>query len=85
MLVGAHDGRIEHHELGINVARENLENARKHATFAPSAESLVGWLPVTVPIRKITLRNTRAVAIEDRIDKQPIVGRRAADVAFAAG
>jgi len=49
-----------------------------------SAETLMGAFPRAKMRRQITPWNARALAVEDRIDKQPIIRRRAADMAVSA-
>lgn len=85
VLMRTHDGRVEHHVFVVGIPRQDLENPCKNAAFTPSPVALVGRFPVPVSLRKITPGNARAIAIDDRIDKQPVVGRGAADVALAAG
>src|SRR5690606_32202951 len=85
VLVRADDGGVEHHELVVSLARQGLEHPCKHAAFTPSPVAPVGGLPVPVPLRQITPGNAGAIAVDDGIDEQPVVGRRPADVTFAAG
>ena len=85
MLVGTHDGRVEHHELFVGVPCQHFKNTRKHAAFAPSAVSPVSCFPVAVALGKITLRNARAITENHGVDEQPIVQRRPSDMALAAG
>jgi hypothetical protein len=81
VLVGAHDGRVDHHVFVVVIARQQLENA----AFRPSAEALVHDLPVTETRRKITPGDSRSVSVKNGFDEQPIVRRIAADMAFMAG
>ena len=84
MLVRAHDGRIEHRELVVGIARQRLENTREHAADAPSAIAPVRRLPFAVARWQVAPRDTRAVAIDHGIDEQAIVRRVAADMALSA-
>ena len=40
---------------------------------------------MSVALGQIAPRDARAIAIDDRVDEQAIVGRRTADMALAAG
>jgi hypothetical protein len=76
VLVSPHDGCVEHHELIVGIERQYLENARKQATFTPSAVSLVGRFPAP--------RDAGSIPVEHRVDEQAVVRRRTADMAFTA-
>ena len=80
MLVGADDCRIEHDELVVRVSRQHLENAQKHATFAPSAVTAMRRFPRAIPFRQIAPGHASAIPIEHSIDEQAIVSSRAADM-----
>ena len=69
MLMGAHDGRIEHHVFVVAIFRQYLENTFKNAAFAPAAEPPVNVLPITKSRRKIAPRNARTVAIKHGFNK----------------
>ena len=56
----------------------------ENAAFAPSPKALMDGLAFAVSLRQVPPGNTRSVTIDDGIDEQPVVGRGAADVAFAA-
>ena len=85
VLMGAHDGGVDHHVFVVVIARQQLENALENAAFRPSAEALVHDLPVTETRRKITPGDSRSVSVKNGFDEQPIVRRIAADMAFTAG
>ena len=61
-----------------------FENPREDATLAPAAVALVDALAVAKTLGQIPPGNTGPVAVDDGIDEQAIVGRRTADVTFAA-
>jgi len=67
------------------IARQHLENALKNPALRPSAEALVRHFPTAETRRQVTPGNASSVPVENRIDEQPVVGRRAANVAFATG
>ena len=85
MLVGAYDGGVDHHVFVVVITGQKLENTLENATLGPSIEALIDDLPVTKPFGQITPGNAGSKPVEDRLDEQSIVGRRAAHVAFSAG
>ena len=85
MLVGAHDGSVQHHVFVVVVARQQLENALENAALRPSIEALIDDIPIPEALRKIAPRNAGAKPEKNRFDEKPIVRRRAADMAFASG
>jgi hypothetical protein len=84
MLMSPHDGGIEHHVFVVVVAGQQLENALENAALRPSAKALMHNLPVAEPRRQLTPGDAGPISIKNRLDKQSIVRRVAADVAFAA-
>jgi hypothetical protein len=83
--MGAHDGGVDHHVFIVVITRQQLENTLENTTLRPPAEALMNNLPVPETLRQITPGDPGAVAVQDRIHEQSIVGCRAADMAFAAG
>ena len=80
----AHDGGVDHHVFVVMVARQQLENAFENAALRPSAEALVDDLPIAETLRQIAPRNTGPISVQNGLDEQPIIRRRAADMALAA-
>jgi len=85
VLVGAHDGGVDHHVLVVVITRQHLENALENPALRPPAEALVDDLPVPETLWQVTPRNAGPISVEDGVNEQAIVRRRAADMAFAAG
>ena len=85
MLMSAHDGGVDHHVFVVVIARQQLENALENAALRPPAEALVHDLPVAETLGQITPGNARSISVKNGFDEQPIVRRRAADMAFTAG
>ena len=85
VLVSADNGGIDHHVFVVVIARQHFENALENPALRPPAEALVDDFPVTETLGEITPRNARPISKENGFDEQPIVRRRAADMAFAAG
>ena len=67
------------------VARQQLENALENSALRPPIEALIGNLPVTEALGQIAPWNASPVSVQDGFDEQPIIGRRASYMAFAAG
>ena len=84
MLVSPHDRRVEPHVFVVGVGGQQLENTSGNAALRPSAKALMDDLVVAGARREIGSWNARAIAVEDGLDEQPIVSRRAADMALAA-
>jgi hypothetical protein len=59
MLMRAHDGRVDHHELIVRIGRQCLENAGKHSALAPPSISPVRRLPLAVTLRQVTPGDAR--------------------------
>ncbi|GBQ48981.1 hypothetical protein AA15973_1631 [Komagataeibacter sucrofermentans DSM 15973] len=51
-------------------------------TFSGGTSSPVDVLPVTEPSRQLTPRNAGTVTIQNRFQKQTVIGSRSADMTF---
>jgi len=67
------------------IARQLLENAFENTALRPPAEALMNDFPIAETLWKITLGNAGSISVHNGVDEQPIIRRRAADMAFAAG
>ena len=85
MLVGAYDGAVDHRIFVVGIDGQVLEEALPHPFLGPTAEPLVGVLPIAKPLRQVAPRDSGAVAIEYRFDKSAIVVGGDADVTGLAG
>ena len=85
MPVSAHDGGVNHHVLVVVIAGQELENPLENAALRPSVEALIDDLPVAKALGQIPPRDPGAKPEENGFNKQAIVRRRAAHMAFAAG
>jgi hypothetical protein len=85
MLVRADNGGIDHHVFVVVIARQQLENALENSALCPSTEALVDDFPITETLREIAPRDARSIPEENGFDEQPIIRRRASNMAFAAG
>ena len=81
----AHDGGVNHHVFVVVIARQQLENALENAALRPSTETLKGDLPITKALGKVAPWDAGSISVENSFDEQPIVRRRTANMAFAAG
>jgi len=81
----AHDGGVEHHVFVVVITRQHLENTLENPTLRPPAKALVDDFPIAETLGKIAPRNAGSISVENGFDEQPIIRRRAADMAFAAG
>ncbi len=84
MLMGADDGGVDHHVFIIVISRQHLEDTFENVAFAPPPEAPVRVLPIAEALGKIAPGNAGAIAIQNRLDKAPVVDRRPAHVAFSA-
>ena len=85
MLVGAHDGTVNHRIFVVGLGGQVLEEALPHPFIGPTAEPLVGVLPVALPFRQNAPRNSGAVAVEHGFDESAIVVGGDADITGFAG
>src|SRR5712692_2617203 len=85
VLMRTHDGGVDHHVLVVVIARQQLENTLENPSLGPSAKALVDDFPVTETLRKITPWDTRPISEQNGFHEQPVIRRRAPDMAFAAG
>jgi hypothetical protein len=84
VLMGAHDGAVDHRVFIARVGGQMLENPFSGASFGPPAESAVNILPVTEALRRIPPGNASAIAVEHRLHEQVIIRRCYPDHARAA-
>ena len=84
MLMGAHDGAVDHRVFVVGIGRELLEDALPDAGFGPAGEAPVHVVPVAEPLGQVAPRDAGTVAIQHRFDEQAVVRRGHADMALAA-
>jgi hypothetical protein len=85
MLMGAHDGAVDHRIFVVGVCCEMLKHPLPNAAFGPTAEPPVHLNSVTEPLRQIAPRHPRTITIEHRLHEQPIVRRGHPDRPFPPG
>src|SRR5262252_2964048 len=81
--MSAHNSSVDHHVFVIGVARQQPENPLKNPALRPSAETLMHALPIAEARRQIAPRNTGSEPVQKGFNKQPVIRRRASDMAFA--
>ena len=79
VLVGTHNGIIQHRTLVISVGSDILKDPLPDSRLRPAAEPTVHVLPIAETGWQVTPGNPGAAPIEHRFDKQTIVGGRHAD------
>ena len=84
MLVGAHNGAVDHRVFVVGVCGEMLKHPVPHTAFGPTAKPQVDLCPVAEPLRQIAPWHPGAIAVQHRLDELPIVRRRHSDRAFAS-
>jgi hypothetical protein len=84
MLMGAHNAAIDHRIFVVGVCGEMLKDPLPHTAFGPTAEPQVDLRPITEALRQIAPRHSGTIAVQHRLDEQPIVRRRHSDRAFAS-
>src|SRR6476469_5083152 len=85
MLMGAHDGGVDHRIFVVGTRRQMPEHLRPHPLLGPSAEATMHLDAIAETLRQVTPRNTGAEPVQHRFDEEPVVPCRYPDVAITAG
>ena len=85
MLMGAHNGAVDHRVFVVGVCGEMLEQPLPDTAFGPTAEPSVDLYPVAKPLRQLAPRHPGTIAVQHRLDEQPIVRGGHSDRTFAPG
>jgi len=85
MLMGSHNGGIDHHVLIVVITSQVFEYTLENTTLALASQPLVRVLPVPEALGKITPRDACGIPIEHCLNEQPIVRGRSPDVPFTSG
>jgi hypothetical protein len=85
MLMGAHDGAVDHRIFVVGVCCEVLKDRLPHTSLSPAAEAPVHVLPVTEPLRYIAPWHPCPITIEHGLDEQSIVRCGHPDRTFPPG
>src|SRR3984957_2576970 len=85
VLMGAHNGAVDHRIFVVGVCCEILEHPLPDTAFGPTAEPPMHLNSVTEPLRQIAPGHPRTITIEHGLDEQPVVRCGHSDRAFAPG
>lgn len=85
VLVGPHDGRIDHAPFVVGILGQCFEDAQPYARAAPARVAQVNDAKVAKALGQIAPGNAGSVAVEHGIDKQAVVRSRAPYVPGPAG
>src|SRR6202040_930493 len=80
VLMGAHNGGVDHHVFVVDIARQQSENTIKNPAFRPPAEALMHALPIAEAHRQIAPWHTGSEPVQNRFNEQPVIRCRAANV-----
>src|ERR1700729_3776962 len=69
MLMGAHNGAVDHRIFVVGVCCEILEHPLPDTAFGPTAEPPMHLNSVTEPLRQIAPRHPRTITIEHGFDR----------------
>jgi hypothetical protein len=85
VLMGTHDGAVDHRVSVVRGGGQMLKNTFPDARFPPAAEATVNIFPIAETFRKVAPGNAGAIAEQHRLHEQTVIGRRDPDRAGAAG
>ena len=78
MLMGAHDGGVDHGIFVVRGVCQMLEHSLPDAASGPAAESRMHHAKVAKSIPQVAPRNPSTIALQHRLHKQTVVPRRSA-------
>src|SRR4051812_50077275 len=70
VLMGAHNGAVDHRILVVSVPGQALKNPLPDAGSGPAAEAAMDVLAVAKALRQVAPGDAGAIAVEDGINKQ---------------
>src|SRR4051812_50195858 len=73
VLMGAHNGAVDHRILVVSVPGQALKNPLPDAGSGPAAEAAMDVLAVAKALRQVAPGDAGAIAVEDGINKQAVV------------
>ena len=80
VLMGSDNGALDHRIFVVGIGGQAFEHALPNPVFGPAAEPPMGILPAAGALGQVAPPNSRAIPIEDRFDKAPIVLGGCADI-----
>ena len=72
MLVGSHNGRVDHRVFIVGIIRQGLEKILPNATRGPAGEALVSVAPAAKTLRQIAPWCPHSKFPDHRIDEKTI-------------
>jgi len=72
MLMGPHDGGVDHRIFVVGIIRQGLEKPLPDPTLRPPAEPPMGVLPIAETFWKIAPRRTRPELPDHRFHENPV-------------
>ena len=73
VLMGPHDGRIDHRVFVVGVRGQMLEDALPDARLGPAGKARMNRLPGSEALRQVPPGHAGPVSVQNRLDKQTIV------------
>jgi hypothetical protein len=83
--MSAHDGAVDHGVFVVGLLGQQLKDPLPDACLCPTAEAAMHVLPVAETLWQVTPGDASAIAEEDGLDEQAVVGRGYPTAARAAG
>jgi hypothetical protein len=84
VLVGSHNGTVDHPILVVGIGGEMLEHELPHSGFCPAAEAPMRIFPIAEAFRQIAPGNARPITVQHRFHEQAVVRCSHADGTLAA-
>ena len=84
VLMGAHDGAVDHRIFVVGILGQVLEDALPDAGLGPATEAAVDVLPVAKTLRQVTPGDAGAIAVEHGVDEQAVICRGHTDAPWPA-
>ena len=83
--MSANNRRVNQDVFVVRILRKHFKDALPHAPFAPARVAQMHDAKVTKAPGQVLPGDARAVAVQHRFDKQPVISRRHAHMALAPG
>jgi len=85
VLVGPHNGAVDHGVFVVGVGGQVLKHPLPDRLLGPAAEAPVGVLPIAEALRQVTPRSSGAVSVENRFDESAIISGGYTDISGFSG
>jgi hypothetical protein len=84
MLMGAHDGAVDHRVFVVGIRGKILKHPLPDTSLRPSAEAPMHLDPVAKPLRQIAPRHPGPVVVQHGLDEPLAILRRDTDSALTS-